>query len=90
MADTLLIENLDAKVLFDCWATHSFISRSLLCKLSKLREILKQMLVVNTSLERMLPITYKVKECEIKIGKCVTKKGLMVWKMEDYDVKLIM
>ena len=63
---TLLTENLNAKVLFDPRVTHSFISVNLACKLSKPEEKLKQILVVNTFLGRVLPVTNGVKSVRLR------------------------
>ena len=85
---TLLTENLNAKILFDPRATHSFISVNLACKLSWPKEKLEQTLVVNTPLGKVLLGIDEVKKCEIKIGECTMELDLVVLEMEDYDVIL--
>ena len=52
------------------------------------KEKLKQILVVNTPLGKLLPTIDRVKKCEIRIGKCIINMDLVVLEMEDYDVIL--
>ena len=64
IAGTLLTENLNAKVLFDAGATHSFIFVNLACKLSRPKGKLEQILVVNTLLGKVLPTIDGVKRLD--------------------------
>ena len=74
--------------MFDPRATHSFTFVNLACKLSKPKEKLEQILVVNTPLGKVLLAIDGMKMCEIQIGKCIMEIGLVVLEMEDYDVIL--
>ena len=90
MVSTLLIETLIAKGFSYLGAIHSFISINLACKLSKPKEELEQILVINTPLGKVLPTTDGVKKGKIRISECDTKMDLVVLEMEDYDVILEM
>ncbi|XP_073022270.1 uncharacterized protein [Primulina eburnea] len=88
VAGTILISHLPAYVLFDCGATHSFISKRFARKLRKDSELLTEPYKVATPGGDTL-ISYTIyRECEIDLKGCKLSANLIQLNMSGFDAIL--
>ena len=87
---TIQIFDLEAYVLIDPGATHSFVSPSFACKLSKyVKSIpLSSKLLILTPINTSQLVEYVVRDCKLKVGEKEMSADLIVMYMRDFDVIL--
>ncbi|XP_075504512.1 uncharacterized protein LOC142541953 [Primulina tabacum] len=88
VAGIILINKMHAYVLFDCGATHSFVSKIFAKKLKLKGETLSEPLRVAKSASKMIE-TYRVHQnCKICIGNQIFKAKLIQLNMAEFDTIL--
>ncbi|XP_073317265.1 uncharacterized protein [Primulina huaijiensis] len=88
VADTILINKMPIYVLFDCGATHSFVSKRFAKKLKLEGETLSEPLRVATPASKTIE-TYKVhRNCKICISNQIVKAELIQLNMAEFDAIL--
>ncbi|XP_073046047.1 uncharacterized protein [Primulina eburnea] len=88
VAGTILLNKMPAYALFDCAATHSFVSRRYAKKLKLEHDILSEPLRVATPASKIIE-THKVyRNCKICIGKQIFEVELIQLNMVEFDIIL--
>ena len=77
--------SVDARVLFDPGATHSFASPLLARKMGRQESRLETPLLVATPLGRSLEVSVVYRRCEVRIGDHELPADLILLQMEDFD-----
>ncbi|XP_075481158.1 uncharacterized protein LOC142521869 [Primulina tabacum] len=88
VAGMVLLNKMPANALFDCGATHSFVSKRFAKKLKLEHETLSELLRVATPASKTIETQKVYRNCKIRIGKQNFEAELIQLKMNEFDINL--
>ncbi|XP_074323608.1 uncharacterized protein LOC141660518 [Apium graveolens] len=90
MAGTLLVNNVNAKVLFDSGATRSFISESFIGKLNYEIKLLVEPLSIIVANQEQVPVKSICPRCKVEISGYSFPASLIPFQLGEFDILLRM
>ena len=84
----IIIDNLQAQVLFDPGATHSFVSKKFATSLNRSYELLESLLTVVTPIGKTMIASQMLRACPVNLGDKLVFANLILLDIADYDVIL--
>ena len=86
VTDTLFIDKVQARVLFDSRATHLFTSPYFANKLARDKTLMKDPLAIGTPLGKSIEVRYMYPRCVIEIRERILSVDLIELVVFDFDV----
>ena len=84
----IIIDNLQARVLFDLGATHSFVSKKFTVLLNRSYELLESPLIVLTLVGKTMTTSLMLRACPTNLRDRLVLANLVLLDIVDYDVIL--
>ena len=84
----IIVDNLQAQVLFDAGATHSFVSKKFSILLNRSYELLESPLTIVTPVGKTMIVSQILRACSVNLRDRLVFANLILLDIEDYDVIL--